>query len=254
MKFIQLCSLGILTSLMLAICGGCAAQGPNLSGEPARIQQEEETFAEILLKPSELKEKAPEQFKVKFVTNEGDFVIECYRKWAPNGADRFYNMVKNGYFKNIYIFRAIKGFMFQFGIHGNPKVSAAWREANIKDDDPANAVSNKPFTISFAQTNFPNSRSCQMFINLGDNAGLDVSRNGSTPFMPFGKVVTGKEVIGKIYTDYGENDASVQGTFMRAGNTYIKKKFPNLSYIKSAELVKAKTDAGSEKKQGNDKE
>lgn len=189
-----------------------------------------------LTDPKRAVEKAPEKFQAKVATTKGDFVIEVTREWSPNGADRFYNLVKIGFFQDIAIFRAIKGFMFQFGIHGDPKISRVWSEANIKDDKYA-GVSNKKGFITYAKSGRPNSRSTQFFINLSDNASLD--RQG---FTPFGRVVKGMDVVEKINTQYGENSPEVQGMFQARGNDYIKKRYPNLDYIKSISLVKKKAD------------
>ena len=185
------------------------------------VETQDDDVDPALLAPEKANEKAPDKFQVKFETTKGDFIVEVNRDWAPNGADRFYNMVKVGFYKDIAVFRAIEGFMFQFGIHGNPKVARAWGDANV-DDDPAVGNSNVPGTITFAQTGRPNSRSSQLFINLGNNAALDRSRNGGTPFVPFGKVTSGMDVVNKINTEYGENSPEVQGKFRAEGNEFIK--------------------------------
>jgi peptidyl-prolyl cis-trans isomerase A (cyclophilin A) len=187
-----------------------------------------------LLDPSLATDKAPESFKVKFVTTKGDFVIEVTRDWAPNGADRFYNLVKIGYFKDLAFFRNIDGFMVQFGIHGDPAVNAKWRESNIKDDPVTQ--SNKPGYVTYAQSSRPNSRSTQFFVNFRDNANLDRMR-----FAPFGKVVEGMEVVKSLYNGYGEGAPNgrgpEQGRIQEEGNAYLKKDFPKLDYIKSATIV-----------------
>jgi peptidyl-prolyl cis-trans isomerase A (cyclophilin A) len=191
--------------------------------------------AASLTDPSKLNEKAPESFKVKFETTVGAFTVEVSRALSPNGADRFYNMVKNGFFRDIAFFRAIEGFMCQFGIHGDPKIAAVWRAANIPDD--AVKASNTRGMITFAKTGAPNSRSTQFFINLADNANLD-----DMGFSPFGKVTEGMETIDKIYKGYGEGAPRGNGPDqMRAqaeGNAYFRKDFPKLDYIKSAEVLK----------------
>jgi len=188
-----------------------------------------------LTDPSKLTEKAPESFKVKLATTKGDITIEVTRAWSPNGADRFYNLVKAGYFTDIAFFRAISGFMCQFGIHGDPAVSAAWREAKIPDDK-GGAASNTAGMVTFA-TAGPNTRTTQLFINLADNTRLD-----SMGFTPFGKVVEGMDIVKKLNTEYGEGAPQGRGpnqTKVQAmGNEYLKKDFPNLDYIKSAELLK----------------
>src|SRR5262249_2757115 len=187
-----------------------------------------------LLDPSKAAEKAPDTFQAKFTTTKGDFVIEVTREWAPNGADRFYNMVKIGYLNNVAFFRNIEGFMVQFGINGDPAVNKKWRNSNIKDDPVVE--SNKPGYVTFAQSSQPNSRSTQVFINFGDNArSLDGQR-----FAPFGRVVEGMDVVKKLYNGYGEGAprglGPDQGRVQAEGNAYLKKSYPKLAYIKKAEI------------------
>ena len=237
-------SLAVAVFASTIISNGCIAQSGS-STRPA-TQQANDMRVTVpsdahpgLRDPSQAKLKAPDKFFAKFETTKGDFVMEVNREWAPNGADRFYSMVKVGFFKNTAIFRAIDGFMFQFGIHGDPAVAKAWGNANIKDDKPA-GKSNTPGTISFAQTGAPNSRSSQMFVNLGNNGrSLDQGRNGGAGFYPFGKIVKGMDVIKKINTEYGENKGpdNVQGNFKNKGNAYIQDKFPRIDYIKQVKLV-----------------
>jgi peptidyl-prolyl cis-trans isomerase A (cyclophilin A) len=182
-----------------------------------------------LLAPEKANEKAPETFKVKFATTKGDLVVEVKRAWSPNGADRFYNLVKIGYFDDTAFFRIVNGFMAQIGIHGDPTVNAKWRSATIQDD-PAAGQSNKPGYVTFAKTGMPNSRTTQIFINFGDNAGLD-----GQGFTPFGRVVDGTPVLGALNLEYGE--APDQGAIQSQGNAYLKANFPRLDYIKTARLV-----------------
>jgi peptidyl-prolyl cis-trans isomerase A (cyclophilin A) len=183
--------------------------------------------------PNKLTAQAPETFKVQFDTTKGKFIIEVTRSLSPLGADRFYNLVRSGYFKDVAFFRVIPGFMCQFGIHGDPAVSAKWREAGIADD-PVKG-SNTRGTITFA-TAGPNTRTTQLFINFGDNSNLD-----GMGFSPFGKVIEGMDVVDKINSEYGEGAPSGrgpdQGLVQAEGNTYLKKDFPNLDYIKSASLI-----------------
>ena len=183
--------------------------------------------------PAKLTQKAPETFKVRFDTSKGQFTVEVTRAWAPNGADRFYNLVRSGFFKDVEFFRVIPGFMCQFGIHGDPKVAAPWRGANIPDD-PVKG-SNTRGAITFA-TAGPNTRTTQLFINYADNNNLD-----SMGFSPFGKVTQGMDVVDKIYGDYGEGFPRGRGPdqsrIQREGNAYLKKDFPNLDYIKSATIL-----------------
>jgi len=181
-----------------------------------------------LTDPSKLTEKAPDTFKAKFETTKGSFVVEVTRAWAPHGADRFYNLVKAGYFKDIAFFRVLPGFMAQFGMSSDPKLTAIWNHANIADD-PVKG-SNTRGTITFAQLPTPNSRSAQFFINFADNSRLDRDR-----FAPFGKVTEGMDVVDKINSEYGETPD--QRAIEAEGNAYLKKNFPNLDYIKSATIL-----------------
>ena len=183
--------------------------------------------------PASLHEKAPALYQAKFDTSKGSFVIEVHRDWAPNGADRFYNLVKNGFYNDVRFFRVLEGFMAQFGINGNPSISAVWRNANIKDDPVK--VSNGRGTITFA-TAGPNTRTTQVFINFGDNAGLD-----GQGFSPFGKVVSGMDVVDSLYGGYGEGaprgDGPDQGQVQAQGNAYLEKAYPKLDYVKTATIV-----------------
>lgn len=218
----------LIASLVFA---GCAS-GQGQVGASATLQAAGSVAQNpALLKPELANKQAPEEFKVKFETTKGDFVVKVTRAWSPNGADRFYNLVDIGYFKDIVIFRAIDGFMFQFGIHGDPAVSAAWKDAVIKDD-PNAKVSNNPGYLTFA-TGGPNTRTTQIFINLGDNRRLD-----SMGFTPFGQVVDGQKVVLSVNTEYGENRGNVQGEFQSRGNKYILEKYPNADIIKSVTFVK----------------
>lgn len=182
-----------------------------------------------LLHPETLHAKAPEKFDVKFETTRGDFVVQVDRAWAPLGADRFYNLVKHGYFTGAAFFRVVPGFIVQFGLSADPAVNRAWRNANIKDDSVTQ--SNKRGTITFA-TAGPNTRTTQLFINFANNGGLD--RQG---FAPFGSVVSGMDVVDKIYSGYGEQPD--QGAITAQGAAYLQKNFPNLDTVKSATVVTA---------------
>jgi peptidyl-prolyl cis-trans isomerase A (cyclophilin A) len=182
-----------------------------------------------LLDVSKASEKAPAVFQAKFTTTKGDFVVEAHRDWSPNGADRFYNLVKMGFYDDVRFFRAIEGFMVQWGISGDPAVSGKWREANIQDD-PSGKQSNKRGYVTFAKTGAPNSRSTQVFINYGDNSRLD-----SGGFTPFGQVTKGMEVVDSLYKGYGE--APNQGLIQSRGNAYLDASFPKLDAIKHAEIV-----------------
>jgi peptidyl-prolyl cis-trans isomerase A (cyclophilin A) len=181
-----------------------------------------------LLDPSKLTAKAPAVFKAQFTSSTGDFVIEVHRDWAPNAADRFYNLVRAGFFDNTRFFRVVDGFIVQFGISGDPAVASKWNNASIPDD-PAKQ-SNKAGYVTFDETNLPSSRSTQVFINYGDNARLDGMR-----LAPFGKVIKGMEAVNAIYKGYGEspNQAQIQS----AGNAYLDSQFPKLDGVKYAKIM-----------------
>ncbi len=187
-----------------------------------------------LMNPAALREQAPASYKVRFDTTKGAFTIEVNRAWAPRGADRFYNLVKHGFYNDVRFFRVISGFMVQFGINGDPKLSAHWREATIADDPVK--TSNTRGTISFA-TAGPNTRTTQVFINFGDNSSLD-----GMGFAPFGKVVAGMNVVDSINAEYGEGAprgrGPDQGRLQMEGNAYLKQGFPRMDYVKKATIVK----------------
>jgi peptidyl-prolyl cis-trans isomerase A (cyclophilin A) len=182
--------------------------------------------------PSKLTESAPATYKAKFSTTQGDFVIEVHRDWAPNGADRFYNLVKNGYYDDTAFFRVVDGFMVQFGISGNPQLNGTWRGARIPDDPVTQK--NARGMVTFA-TSGPNSRTTQVFINFVDNMNLD--RMG---FAPFGSVVSGMDVVEKLYKGYGEGAPGGAGPnqmmIQTRGNEYLKSDFPKLDYTKKASI------------------
>ena len=186
-----------------------------------------------LADPAALNAKAPAVYQAKFATSKGTFVVEVHRDWAPRGADRFYNLVKNGFYDNARFFRVIEGFMVQFGINGDPNVASVWRDADIKDD-PVKA-SNARGTITFA-TAGPDTRTTQVFINFGDNAALD-----GQGFSPFGKVVSGMEVVDSLYGGYGEGapngNGPDQGRIQSQGNAYLEQDFPKLDFIKTATIT-----------------
>jgi peptidyl-prolyl cis-trans isomerase A (cyclophilin A) len=202
-----------------------AAPAPTPSGPLASVVHPK------LLDPANASEKAPAVFKAKFTTTKGDFVVEAHRDWAPNGADRFYNLVKLGFYDDIRFFRAVEGFMVQFGINGDPAVNAKWQEAGF-DDDPFKQ-SNKRGFISFAQKGMPRTRTTQIFINLVDNARLDTMQ---VPFPAFAQVVQGMDVVEALFKGYGESPN--QGFIQSQGNAYLDSKFPKLDGVKKAEIVK----------------
>jgi peptidyl-prolyl cis-trans isomerase A (cyclophilin A) len=210
----KITSLFMTAALALSLSSGAFAQTGSLAN------------------PAALNEKAPATYKAKFDTSKGVFIVEVRRDWAPNGADRFYNLVKNGFFDDTRFFRVVPNFMVQFGINGDPKVSAPWRGARIQDDKVTQ--SNKRGLITFA-TSGPNSRTTQVFINFKDNNFLD-----GQGFAPFGQVVTGMNVVDALYSGYGEGAPSGkgpdQGRIQMEGNDYLTKSFPQLDYVKKASI------------------
>jgi len=232
-------AIAVLTAVFAVSCAPKAQEnGPDSQSsaaqkQPAVQNKEIKIDMETLKDPSKAVAKAPETFKVQFETTKGDFTLEVTRAWSPLGADRFYNLVKSGFFTDVAFFRVIEGFMVQFGIHGDPAVSSAWKGARIKDD-PVTQSNGKGY-ISYAMAG-PNTRTTQLFINFGNNRNLD-----GMGFSPFGKVVEGMGVVESIYNGYGEGAPSGmgpdQGLVQLQGNKYLKAEFPKMDYIKSAELL-----------------
>ena len=185
------------------------------------------------LQPATLTATAPEVFKVRFETTKGPFVVEVHRAWAPNGADRFYNLVRNGYYDGVRFFRVVSGFMAQFGLHGDPAINAAWEDASIADDPVVG--SNTRGMVTFAMAG-PDSRTTQLFINLVDNVRLD--RMG---FAPFGKVIEGMETVDALHSGYGEGAPRGRGPRQdrigTEGNAYLTAEFPELDSILTARIV-----------------
>jgi peptidyl-prolyl cis-trans isomerase A (cyclophilin A) len=175
-------------------------------------------------------QSVPNIYKAKFDTSVGPFVIEVHREWAPIGGDRFYELVSSGFFDNARFFRVVPGFMVQFGINGNPAVQRKWTDNTIKDEPVK--IGNTRGMVTFAKSSAPNSRTTQVFINFKDNSALN--RQG---FAPFGKVISGMEVVDKIYGAYGEKSNN-QAQIESQGNAYLTKNFPKLDYIKKATIEK----------------
>jgi peptidyl-prolyl cis-trans isomerase A (cyclophilin A) len=203
-----------------------------LAAPPAQAQQP--AARKSLLNPAGLNEKAPETYNVRFDTSAGEFVVKVTRAWAPNGADRFYNLVKNGFYDEARFFRAVPNFMVQFGINGNPTVSKVWQAARIPPDKVVQ--SNRKGFITFAMGATPDTRTTQVFINFRNNTNLD-----GMGFAPFGEVVSGIENVDKIYTGYGEGaprgSGPAQARVQAEGNAYLMKSFPKMDYIKTATIV-----------------
>jgi peptidyl-prolyl cis-trans isomerase A (cyclophilin A) len=205
-------ALVVLCAAALVVTGIAAAASP-----PAK-----------LLHPSALHAKAPAVYRASFATTKGTFVVTVHRAWAPRGADRFYNLVQAHFFDGVTFFRVVKGFVVQFGISPDPAVSKAWRTATIKDDPVK--TSNTPGTITFADAG-PQTRTTQVFVNLGNNASLDAQG-----FSPFGKVTSGMAVVDKLYGGYGDQPTGDQQQMSTQGNAFLRKTFPKLDGIRTARI------------------
>jgi cyclophilin family peptidyl-prolyl cis-trans isomerase len=207
----------------LLVVGGVTAcagpRHPEILGEPDRA------LAAV---------PAPDSFRVAFETSQGEFVVRVRRSWAPLGTDRFYALVRHGFFDGQRFFRVRKGFIAQTGMHGDPRVIAAWKGRTIPDDPPR--VTNRRGTLAYAFTT-PGTRTTQIYINLADNARLD-----SGGFAPFGEIVSGVEVIDRLYSGYDESAgggvrAGRQGPLEQEGNAWLSRHFPRLDRIERARLV-----------------
>ena len=204
----------ILTTLAAAVLAATAGATPN----PA------------LLHPAKLHAKAPAVYRAKFTTTKGSFVVTVHRAWAPRGADRFYNLVRARFYDGQRLFRVVRGFVLQWGISGTPAIAKAWQGAAIPDDPVRK--SNTPGTISFA-TGGPNTRTTQVFVNLGSNAFLD-----SQGFAPFGTVTSDMTAIAKLYHGYGDAPTSRQAQMTAQGEAFFRKTFPKLDRIVRARILR----------------
>ena len=213
MRRFGLLALALAVSAAVAACGGGKSAGP----------------PDALLHPSTLNEKAPQIFEATFKTTKGDFTIEVHRSWARHGADRFYNLVRSGFYDGATFFRVVPNFVVQFGISPYPQVSKKWRSAMIPDD--LVTVHNQRGGVTFAAAG-PNTRTTQVFINLGDNRSLDNSH-----FAPFGAVTQGMDVVDKLYGGYGDQPTSHQAEMQLQGNAWLEKTYPKLDSIKTARIT-----------------
>ena len=213
---------GFFSVLLAAACGGDAADEPT---DP-RLQNP-------LLRAREFSERAPATYRARFETTAGQFVIEVHREWAPLGADRFYNLVKRGWYDGVRFHRVVEGFMAQWGIHDEPYVNAVWQN-ELLADDPVRQ-SNTRGRVTFA-TAGPNTRTVQVFISYKDNSFLD-----EQGFSPFGEVVEGMDVVEGLYADYGDGPPQGTGVYqamaMARGGEYYDEQFPELDRILQATLV-----------------
>ena len=172
---------------------------------------------------------APDSFRVALSTSKGDVVVAIYKAWSPHGADRFYQLVSEGFFDDQRFFRVIPQYIAQFGASADPKKNDRWDDAKIPDDP--RTQSNSRGTLSFA-AEAPNTRSHQLFFNLKDNPKLDPQN-----FIPIGRVVDGMAVLDALYDDYG--DTPKYRLVATLGNEYLHRMFPRMDYIKTARVVGA---------------
>lgn len=211
-------SLLALVFLAVAVAG-CGGKSGSSSAPP-----------KALLDPSTLTAKAPQLFTVRFKTTAGPFAVEVHRAWSPHGADRFYNLVKNGFYDGQKIFRVVPHFVVQFGISPYPDVSRAWQTADIPDD-PVGSLHNRRGTVDFASAG-PNTRTTQIFVNTADNLQLDAAG-----FTPIGAVTSGLHVVDTLYSGYGDAPTQDQAQMMAQGNAYLEKQWPKLDTIESATVA-----------------
>jgi cyclophilin family peptidyl-prolyl cis-trans isomerase len=225
----------LLVILFWCGAGSLSASAQSAPPSKAPAKASAAAFDAALLDPAALKEKAPDTYDVKVTTTAGDFVIRVTRAWAPLGADRFYNLTRHHFFDGGSFFRVLPGFVVQFGLSAYPEVSKVWNQATIKDD--AVTQSNHKGYVTFA-TAGPNTRTTQLFINIGNNEGLD--RMG---FAAFGMVSSGMEVVEKLYSGYGEGAPQGQGPsqdlIQSRGRAYLEQGFPKLDSIKTAVVAPA---------------
>lgn len=237
-----------LVAIAWLVASGCAGEG-GASGDAATAERPTaerpsdsagtpSTAREPnpLMNPSapEMNMMAPERFRVRFVTSKGEFVVESHREWAPHGVDRFYNLVRNGFYDGARFFRVIEGFVAQFGIHGDPAVQGRWRDAGIPDDPVVET--NTRGRLTYAKRPEPDTRTTQLFINFSDNTNLD-----ALGFAPIGEVVEGMDVVDALYSGYGEGPPQGMGPrqdlIQTRGNAYLEAEFPRLDHIERAEIV-----------------
>jgi peptidyl-prolyl cis-trans isomerase A (cyclophilin A) len=210
---LSLLALALAVVAAVAACGGSKSAGP----------------PSALLHPDTLTETAPPTYAATFTTTKGAFTIEVHRSWAKHGADRFYNLVKSGFYDGAKIFRAVPNFVVQFGISPYPEVSKQWQSATIPDDTVT--AHNQRGGVTFAAAG-PDTRTTQIFINLGDNRRLD-----SLGFAPFGTVTKGMDVVDTLYSGYGEEPTPHQGEMQLQGNAWLEKNYPKLDSIETARLA-----------------
>jgi peptidyl-prolyl cis-trans isomerase A (cyclophilin A) len=210
--------VALASAALLAGCGGSSTPKTTSNASP------------VLLHPARLHATAPGIFQARFKTTKGAFVVTVHRSWAPIGADRFYNLVRSGFYNGDWLFRVVPGFVVQWGINSAPSIAKAWENATIPDD--AVRHSNARGTITFAAASTPNTRTTQVFVNLADNANLD-----ALGFAPFGEVTSGMDVIAKLYSGYDDEPTNQQQQMFEQGAAFLQKAYPKLDRILSAAIL-----------------
>jgi peptidyl-prolyl cis-trans isomerase A (cyclophilin A) len=214
--------LSVVAAAALAGCGGASD-----AGEDTTVTRSP------LLQPRNFAETAPERFRVTLETSEGDVVIDVHRAWAPLGADRFYSLVRGGFFDDTRVYRVVDGFMAQFGLNGDPYVNQAWKSEFLVDDPVVE--SNTRGRVAFAKGG-RHTRTTEVFISYKDNSALD-----DEGFAPFGEVVEGMDVVDAFYADYGDGpprgDGPYQAMVEARGNDYLDADFPELTRIERATVT-----------------
>ena len=218
----------LLTAVLLV---GGATAGAQQSTRPATKS--------LLLDPSnaEWSRDSPPVWYARFETSKGDFVVKCVRAHGPNGSDRFYNLIRLGYYDDVRFHRVLPRYIVQWGLNGDPAVNAAWLHAQFEDDPKYG--SNVRGTFAFARDTVPGTSNTQIYVNLRDN-----TRNDSNPFAVFGQVISGMEVLDSLYSGYGERSGSGvrqhrQGKIVSGGNAYLDREFPRLDHLIRAEIISA---------------
>lgn len=183
-----------------------------------------------------LKLKCPDTARVEFVTTKGNFTVEVYRKWSPLGADRFYQLVRSGYYNNTLIFRVVKDYLVQFGVNEDKQKNIFWQGKNIKDEPVVG--SNTEGTLCFSR-GAPTTRKTSIFINLRDNLTYDtMTVAGVTGFVPFARITSGMDVAKSFFSDYGNETLKSADTIYFKGNAWMQKKFPGLDMIREVKLLR----------------
>ena len=210
---------------------GLAATQDTLASSRAALARRDSVFMPLDF-------STPDSFLVAFETTRGRFDVMAHTRWAPVGAGRFYELVHRRFYDSVIVFRLVKGFVAQFGIHGDPRVSAAWRDRRLADEP--NLQSNTRGRISYARSG-PGTRTTQLFINYGNNSRLDAATRidsvTALGYPPFGEVVRGMEVVDSLYAEYGGAPSERQPDIQREGNAFLHREFPKLDMIKTARIL-----------------